>query len=233
VHQSSLEVVVLNLLATVEENLVLSLVLLSHHLHHHVHLRSRVVLLGCHSIHVGHVLAHGLHLLHLDSGSNLEVVQGFLLAQSRLLLEVGLGQLALLGSHHELSVLLVLGQLLVCHAELHLADADGVQNLIKDLLGGLVLLFGSFANHFSVGIPVLLLVGFTTGLGEVLASLLGRLAGLSANELEELEEVVGVHAALSRSGNYVELGLLELGGDEFFVDLHFGDSTIFTLRVGL
>ena len=61
VQQSSLKLVVLNLLTTLKVNLVLSLVLLGHHLNHHLHLSllSRIL------IHRRHLTLHVLHLLQL------------------------------------------------------------------------------------------------------------------------------------------------------------------------
>jgi hypothetical protein len=49
--------------------------------------------------------------------------------------------------------------------KLHLADADGVKNLVEDLLGGMVLLLHGLGDERLVSLPVILLVGFTALLG--------------------------------------------------------------------
>ena len=101
----------------------------------------------------------------------------------------------------------------MCHAKLLFGDAEGVDDLLDDLLGRGVLSLESFLDDCLVLVPLLGLVVLTSALDAFGAEALGSLTGGGANVLEELEEVLLVQRAIWRLLDVSEVGCLEFLGE--------------------
>lgn len=134
VEKGRFELFVFVSLTSLEEDLVLRSGLFNHHLDHKLHLVSLIggclVTEGCCSI---------LHSLSLNLSSLLQASEGLLFGKLWGLVLLGLHEFALLGSHHELSELRILGKLHVASSECIFFNVSEATSDFEDVLSKSVL----------------------------------------------------------------------------------------------